>query len=122
MIPESASEFAGGKIAPDNDSADSGIEGDSNNGRRSWLTIYENINKNAAAQSGFIFFTKGKNGIEFGSVVNDRPLPDSDFSFESEEDFLKSMNQLEREMVSMRDKAGVAAMKLYIDKAKKKKQ
>ncbi len=88
----------------------------------SWLTLYENINKNAAAQSGFIFFTKGKNGIEFGSVVNERPLPDSDFSFDSEEDFLKSMNQLEREMVSMRDKAGEAAMKLYIDKKVKKKK
>ncbi len=55
-------------------------------------------------------------------MVNERPLPDSDFSFDSEEDFLKSMNQLEREMVSMRDKAGEAAMKLYIDKKVKKKK
>ena len=122
LIPESASESAGGKTAPDNDSSDSGIEGDSNNGRSSWLTMYENIDKNDAVQSGFIFFAKGKNGIEFGSVVNDRPMPDSDFGFDSEEEFLKGMNQLEQQMLAMRDKAGVASAGLYIDQVKKKKK
>ena len=84
--------------------------------------MYENIDKNDAVQSGFIFFAKGKNGIEFGSVVNDRPMPDSDFGFDSEEEFLKGMNQLEQQMLAMRDKAGVAAAGLYIDQVKKKKK
>ena len=74
----------------------------------SWLDIAEigkNIDKNDAVQSGFIFFAKGKDGIEFGSVVNDGPMPESDFGFNSEEEFLKGMNKLEQQMLSMRDKA-----------------
>ena len=73
-------------------------------------------------QSGFIFFAKGKDGIEFGSVVNDGPMPESDFGFNSEEEFLKGMNKLEQQMLSMRDKAGIAATGLYISQVKKKEK
>lgn len=55
------------------ESSDSGTGSATANGCDGLLSLLENIDKNAAAQSGFIFFTKGKNGIEFGSVVNERP-------------------------------------------------
>jgi transposase len=99
----------------------SGSSDTSNNGRRSLLGLYEDIEKDNSVQSGFIFFSRGRNGLEFGSVVNDVPMPDAAFGFDSEQDFLKGMNQLEQQMLSMRDRAGVAATGLYIEQLKKKK-
>ena len=85
------------------------------------MGLYEDIEKDNSVQSGFIFFSRGRNGLEFGSVVNDVPMPDAAFGFDSEQDFLKGMNQLEQQMLSMRDRAGVAATGLYIEQLKKKK-
>ena len=119
-IPEISSAAETAESVSDKASADSGS--DSDNGRRSLLSLYENIDKNDAVQSGFIFFAKGKDGIEFGSVVNDSPMPESDFGFNSEEEFLKGMNKLEQQMLSMRDKAGIAATGLYISQVKKKEK
>ena len=47
-------------------------------------------------------------------------MPESDFGFNSEEEFLKGMNRLEQQMLSMRDKAGIAAAGLYISQVKEK--
>lgn len=74
-------------------------------------------------QSGFIVFARGKNGMEYRTIVSNEQMPSADdFRFDSEDAFLNGMNKLERNIIRLRDEAGVAATDLYIEQVKKNRR
>lgn len=86
-----------------------------------WLQVQEEI-EDSKMQAGLIAFVRSSNGVTFRPIERKDTLPTADqFSFESEEGFMKGMNLLEQAVLQMRDEAGLAAVDLYMDQVKKNK-
>ena len=82
--------------------------------------ITGNLDENEI-KTGMISFVQSKDGLDYRVTTAKTPFPDvGQFGFDSEEAFLKGMNQLEKSIIQLRDEAGLASTDLFLDTVKKK--
>ncbi len=73
-------------------------------------------------QTGMIAFTKSSDGFSYRVIKGNEEIPGPDqFSFDSEEGFLRGMNKLEKGILKMRDETGIATTELFLEEVKKKR-
>ena len=87
-----------------------------------WLESVISGESTSQVQTGFIAYVKDENGLTYRNITTEDMMPSDDqFGFDSEESFLKGMNQLEGTLIKLRDKAGITFTNMYLDRVKKNK-